>query len=134
MRRAALLLAVLAVVIGTVGIVSPDSVTTVRRLYFATPISLYAAGVVRVGMGLVLILAAPNSRGPRTLRALGAIVCLQGITATVFGVDRAQAILEWEAQHTMLLRAGAGIALVTGCFVAFAVSVWPPEEQKKVAR
>ena len=85
-------------------------------------------------MGLVVILAAPNSRGPRTLRALGAIVCLQGIAATVFGVDRAQAILEWEAQHTTLLRAGAGIALVTGCFVAFAVSVSPPEEQKKVAR
>jgi hypothetical protein len=109
-RSAALLFAVFTVIIGTEGIVSPDSLTTVRRLYFATPVGLYAAGALRVGMGLVLILAASSSRGPRTLRALGAIVCLQGIAAAVFGVDRAQVILEREAQHTALLRAGAAIA------------------------
>jgi hypothetical protein len=122
-RSAALLVALFTVVVGIVGLVSPDSVTTVRRLYFATPVGLYAAAAVRVGMGLVLILFAPASRAPKTLRALGAVMCAQGLAATLFGPDRARAILEWEAmQGTALLRVGAAVALATGGFVAFAVT------------
>ena len=64
MRIAALLLALFTILVGIVGLVSPDSVTTVRRLYFATPVGLYTAGAVRVAMGLVLILCAPISRAP----------------------------------------------------------------------
>jgi hypothetical protein len=37
MRIAALLVALFVVVVGIVGIVSPDSLTKVRRQYFATP-------------------------------------------------------------------------------------------------
>jgi len=133
MRIAALLVALFTIVVGMVGIVSPDSVMTLRRLYFATPGRFYAAGAVRVAMGLVLILAASSSRWPRTLRALGAVVCLQGLAATLFGLERARAILEWEAMHTALLRAGAVVALVTSGFVAFAVTKRPSEEQRKVA-
>jgi hypothetical protein len=122
MRIAAFLVALITIVVGIVGLISPDSVTTVRRLYFATPVRLYAAGAVRLAMGLVLILCAPASRAPRTLRALGAVVCMQGLAATLFGLDRARAILEWEAMHTALLRAGAAVALATGGFIAFAVT------------
>jgi hypothetical protein len=43
-RSSALLVAVFTIVVGMVGLISPDSVTTVRRLYFATPVGLYAAG------------------------------------------------------------------------------------------
>jgi hypothetical protein len=133
MRIAALLLAVFAMGVGIVGIVSPDSLTTVRRLYFATAPGLYAAGAVRLAMGLVLILAAPDSRVPKTLRVLGALVCLQGLAATLFGLDRGRAILEWEATHIALLRAGAVVALATSGFVAFAVSKPPSEVRRKVA-
>ena len=123
MRPAALLVAVFTIIVGIVGLIYPDSVTTVRRLYFATPVALYAAGAVRVGMGLVLILCAPASRAPKTLRALGAVMCLQALVATLLGPDRARAVLEWETlQGTALLRVGAAVALVTGCFLAFAVS------------
>ena len=133
MRIAALLIALFTIVVGAVGIVSPDSVTTVRRQYFATPVRLYAAGAVRVAMGLVLILAASSSRWPRTLRALGAVVCMQGLAAMLFGPERARAILEWETSHPALLRTGAVVALATGWFIAFAVTKRPPEEQRKIA-
>ena len=123
MRSAAFLVALFAIVVGTVGLVSPDSVMTVRRLYFSTPVGLYTAGAVRVAMGLVVILSAPASRAPKTLRALGAVMCMQGLAATLFGPDRARAILEWETmQGTALLRVGAAVALATGGFVAFAVT------------
>ena len=132
MRIAALLFALFTIVVSMVGIVSPDSVMTLRRLYY-TPTGLYVGGAVRVAMGLVLILAASSSRWPRTLRALGAVMCLQGLAANLLGLERARAILEWEAMHTALLRAGAVVALVTSGFIAFAVTKRPSEEQRKVA-
>lgn len=130
MRIAALLVALFTFVVGLVGIVSPDLGMTLRRLYYATPDRFYVAGAVRVAMGLVLILAALSSRWPRTLRALGVVVCLQGFAATLLGLERARAILEWESMHTALLRAGAVVALVTGGFIAFAVTKRPSEEQR----
>jgi hypothetical protein len=122
-RSAALLVALFSIVIGMVGLISPDRLTTVRRVYFATPVRLYAAGAIRVAMGLVVILCARGSRAPKTLRALGAVMCIQALVATALGPDRARAVLEWESvQRTALLRVGAAVALATGGFIAFAVS------------
>ncbi|SRR6266550_5630483 len=122
MRIAVLLVAVFTVVVGVLGIVSPHSVTAARRLYFATPAGLYTAAAVRVAMGLVVILFAQHSRTPKTLRALGAVMCMQALSATLLGPDRARAILEWETTHTALLRAGAVVAVAAGGFLVFAVA------------
>ena len=123
LRIAALLVALFTIAIGIGGLVSPDSGTEIRRLYFATPVRLYTAGAVRVAMGLVVILAAAASRAPKTLRALGAVMCMQGLVATLMGPDHARAILEWEAtQGTALLRVGAAVALAAGVFLAFALT------------
>ena len=128
MRSAALLVALLGGVVGIMGLVSPESGTAVRRLYFGTPVGLYAAAAVRVAMGLVVILSASASRAPKTLRVLGGVVCLQGLAATLFGPDRARAILEWESmQGAAVLRAGAAVAIAGWGFVAFAVTGHRPE-------
>ncbi len=123
MKSAALLVALFTIVVGIGGLISPDRVTTVRRLYFATPARLYTAGVVRVAMGLAVMLSAAASRAPKTLRALGAVMCMQGLAATLMGPDHARAIMEWETmQGTALLRLGAAVALAAGGFLAFAVT------------
>jgi len=134
MRIAALLLALFIIVVSMVGIVATDSAVTLRRLYFATPSRFYAVVAVRSAMGLGLILAASSSRWPRTLRALGAVVCLQGLSATLLGLDHARAIMEWEGmQGSALLRAGAAVALASGGLIVFAVTQGPSEEQRKTA-
>ncbi|HKV98450.1 MAG TPA: hypothetical protein VJN96_01440 [Vicinamibacterales bacterium] len=126
MRPAAWLAAVTAIAVGLVGLVSPESLTAVRRLYFATGVGLYAAGALRAAMGIVVILAAPASRAPNTLRAVGAVMCVQALSAMILGPDRARAVLEWEAiQRPALLRLGAAVSLATGAFVAYAVSRRP---------
>jgi hypothetical protein len=122
MRIAVMLVAFFTVVVGVLGIVSPESGTAIRRQYFAAPVGIYTAGVVRVAMGLVVILGATASRAPKTMRALGAVMCLQVLSAVLLGPDRARAVLEWEAMHTALLRVGAAGALVAGGFIAFAVT------------
>jgi sugar phosphate permease len=131
-RAATLLVALIIIIVGIAGLVSPDSVTTVRRLYFATPLGLYAAAAVRVAMGIAVILCASVSRAPKTLRALGAVVCLQGLAATLLGPERARTILEWESiQGPAILRAGAAVALATGGFLAFAVTSHGPKNGAK---
>ncbi|MEN3337449.1 MAG: hypothetical protein V7647_1125 [Acidobacteriota bacterium] len=123
MKTAALLVALFTIVIGIGGLISPESGTAIRRLYFATPVRLYTAGAVRVAMGLVVILAAAASRAPKSLRVLGAVMCMQGLAATLMGPDHARAVLEWETtQGTALLRVGAAVALAAGVFMTFAVT------------
>ena len=123
MKLAALLVALFTIVVGIMGLVSPEGGTAIRRLYFATPVLLYTAAAFRVAMGLVVFLYAPASRAPNTLRALGAVMCMQGLTAALLGPDRARSVLEWEAmQGTALLRVGAAVALAAGGFMAFAVT------------
>ena len=121
MRRAALLVALFTVAVGVVGLLSPASVTAARRLYFATPTALYTAAAVRVAMGLVVILGATASRAPKTLRLLGALMCLQGLSAALPGPQHAQTVLDWETMRPALLRAGATVALASGVFMVFAL-------------
>jgi len=132
MRIAALLVALSTIVIGIGGLISPESGTEIRRLYFATPVRLYTAAAFRVAMGLVVILSATASRAPRTLRALGALMCMQGLSATLLGPEHARTVLEWEAgQGPALLRAGAAVALAAGGFMAFAVTGQRPKSGAK---
>lgn len=128
-----MLVALATIAAGVVGIAYPDSLTALRRSYFATPGRLYAAGALRLAMGLAVILAAPLARWPRMLRVFGALMCLQALSATVMGAERARVILEWETTHTALLRAGAIVALVTGGLIAFAVTKRSSATQMEVA-
>ena len=123
MKSAALLVAVFTIIVGLGGLIAPDVGTEIRRLYVATPVRLYTAAAVRVLMGLVVILSAAVSRAPRTLRAIGAVMCMQGLAATLLGPVHARAIMEWETmQGTAILRVGAAVALAAGCFLTFALS------------
>ena len=126
MRFGVWLVALFTIGVGVLGVVSPDTGTAIRRQYFAAPGGIYAAGAVRLAMGLVVILGASRSRAPKTLRVLGTLMCLQGLNAIVLGPDRARAVLEWEAVHTVLLRLGAAVALVVGGFMAFAATPKAP--------
>jgi hypothetical protein len=119
---AALLVALFTVGIGVAGLVSPDRVTAARRQYFATPTGLYTAAAVRLAMGLMVILGATASRAPKTLRLLGALMCMQGLSATILGPEHARTVLEWETMRPALLRAGAIVALASGVFMVFALT------------
>jgi len=121
MRPLALLVAVFIICVGVTGIFMPESLLSIRQ-YVVTPKGLYAVGALRVGIGLVLMMVARVSRLPKTLRTLGAIVFVAGLATPIFGVDRARAVLDWQAtQGTALIRIGAVLAVLAGAFVAFAV-------------
>ena len=122
MRMTARLIALVAIGAGLVGMLSPDRLVMIGQ-YVVTPLGLYVIAAVRVAVGIVLILAAPVSRVPRTLRAIGAVVFVAGLATPLFGVERTRAILDWEStQPTVLIRLVAGFVVVAAGFVAFAVT------------
>jgi len=139
MRIVVLFVAVLLVAVGVAGIIAPDSLTELRRTYMVTPRGLYAIGTVRMAIGLLVIRSASSSRTPKTLRAIGVLVCLQGLIQGVggqfVGLDRTRAILEWEAVHTGLLRIGAdGPRHWRFCRVHRDTSPWPIRFRPRVVR
>jgi hypothetical protein len=114
MRYLALLVPFFIMCVGVTGIFMPDILMAVGR-YVVTPNGLYAVAALRVGIGLVLMFVARISRAPRTLRTLGAVVLVGGLATPFFGVDRARAVLDWEAtQGTMLIRIGTLLAVLPG--------------------
>ncbi len=123
MRIVVLSIALGIIVMGVVGVVAPDPMMALRREYIGTV--PYVVGAIRVAFGLLLILVAPASRMPKTIRVLGVLVCAQGLTQIVgmpfVGLERARTILEWEAMHPALLRVGSLVALAAGGFIAYAV-------------
>ena len=122
MRLAGLLIALFVVVVGVVGILTPETLIGVGR-NILTPRGMYAIAALRIGLGLVLTLAARGSRAPKTLRAIGLVVVIAGIATPIIGADRSRALLEWEvAQGTVPIRIGAAVALPLAGWLAFVLS------------
>jgi len=68
----------------------------------------------------VLVLIAPASRTPRTVRVLGLIVIIAGLTTPWFGVARARAVLNWlESAGPLLMRLDAVVGMALGGFLVY---------------
>ena len=118
MRYLALAVAGAIVVLGVAGVLIPDIVIATGR-HLVSPFGLYAAAAFRLGVGLVLILAARESRAPGILRAIGAVVLVGSVATPFFGVEAARVRLDWEAAHVGFLRVeGAAFVCLGGLIVS----------------
>ena len=107
--------------IGFAGVIFPEMLLIVGR-HLVTPAGLYIVAAFRIGIGLVLILAASASRLPKALRLLGAIMVIGGLLTPLMGADRSRAMLDWcAAQGPFLTRMLAGLGIAVGAFIMFAV-------------
>ena len=128
MRLPALVIGVLVLLVGAIGVAAPDVFLSVGRSVI-TPGGLYAIAALRIALGLVFLLAAPASRAPRTLRVLGVLVIIAGLTTPWFGVARSLAVLDWWASvGPSLRRLEAGVAVALGGLLVY---VFRPPTQAK---
>ena len=98
-----------------------------------TPAGLYAIAALRIAIGLVLALAAPASLAPRTLRVLGLLVIVAGLSTPWFGVARARAVVNWLANTgPWLMRLFALIGMALGGLLIYAFRTPTPRHQKAV--
>ena len=121
MRHAALVLSLLVAALAAVGVVSPKRLLDIARR-FVSPAGLYAAGALRVALGLALFLAAPESRAPGMVRFLGIFILVAGLSTPLFGVERSRQVLVWwSARRPILMRVWAGVGVAFGLLLAYAV-------------
>ena len=123
MKTLAFVIGLLIGAVGVVGIIAPSGLVWIAE-HSVTSGAFYVIATVRVAFGFVLISVASVSRAPKTLRVLGYIILILGITTALTGlvaIDRAHTIIEW------WLRQGSGIVRLTGIpvlalggFVAYA--------------
>ena len=110
------------VVIGLLGLVSPDALLSFVRRWQTWP-GVWAAAAVRVGFGAALWLAAPASRTPVTLQILGVMALVSGAALPLLGVSGFSVIVVWWSRRSAAFkRVWAGVAGAVGGFVVWSVS------------
>jgi len=121
MRSAALVVGFVFIAAGLVGVVAPGVLMTVGR-DAVTPIGLYVVAAGRIVIGLVLMGASSASRMPRTLRVLGIVALVAGLTTPFLGVERARAIMDWWlSPGPVVVRLSSLFAVAVGGFIIYAV-------------
>jgi hypothetical protein len=119
MRLLGLVLGALVILAGAISFAAPDLRLSLEGSMM-TPAGLYAIAAFRIAIGLVFMLAAPASRAPRTVRVLGLIVIVAGLTTPWFGVARALAVVNWLASAGPLwMRLDAGVGMALGSFLIY---------------
>ena len=120
MRPLALLIGAVITAQGILGLVMPTLFVGIVR-YFQTPPIVYAAAVLRVAIGVVLILAAPDSRAALLLRILGGLIVLGGLLTPTLGMAGARVVLEsWATGGPAIVRLWAAAAAAIGGVVLYA--------------
>jgi hypothetical protein len=108
---------------GAVGILAPSAPLWIAQ-HFVNSGAFYVIAAVRVAFGLALISVASASRAPKTLRVLGCLILIAGITTALTGLvamERARAIIEWWLQQgSDVVRLTGVLILALGGFVACA--------------
>ena len=122
MKILAFAIAVLMIAMGLSGIVWPEGLLKVGHYSF-THLGLYIVAILRVTIGLVLFLAAPASRAPKTLRVIGVIVCIAGVATALLTIEWAQMLMDWWMTHGLgFIRVAAIVVLAIGSFIAYATA------------
>ena len=123
MKTLAFVFGLCIVTVGAIGILVPSFLVWIAQ-HFVTSGAFFVLAAVRVAFGLVLISVASVSRAPRTLRVLGYLIVIAGITTALTGLvamDRARAIVEWWLQQgSGVVRLTGVVVLAGGGFVAYA--------------
>jgi hypothetical protein len=119
----AFVVALLILGVGAVGILVPSGLIWIAQ-HSVTSGAFYVIAMVRIAFGIVLISVASVSRAPKTVRVLGYLILIAGITTALTGlvaIERARAIIEWWLQHgSGVVRLTGVLVLALGGFVAYA--------------
>ena len=110
---------VLAVLIGIVGIASPQRLAgTIGG--WDSPARFWFAIGIRVLFGIVLIRAAPVCRLPIVVSALGIVAIVAALGIGIAGRARLDALIGWWIQRPTLLRLSAIVAIGFGVLLVYA--------------
>jgi hypothetical protein len=112
-------------VIGTGGWVAiqPSGLVDLANVVLR-PERLWIVIGLRLTIGALMWVSAATSRTPRTLKALGALMILSGLSIPLVGLEGVRAIVEWGGGlEPIALRLVGLITIGFGAFIVW--SLWP---------
>ncbi len=122
MKVLAIAIGLLLAAVGLVGIVAPSFIVDVGRSLLI-PIALYIVAAFRIGVGVVLLLVAADSRLPTALRIFGIVIILVGVFTLFLGIEHSRTILDWWSnQGPLFTRFCLAAPLVMGLVIIYALT------------
>lgn len=125
MRYAALLFAMVIVVMGLFGLAAPEAFIKAIE-FFQVGRRVYAVAAIRLVVGAVIYLAAPDARWPRAVRVLGVLLLVLGVLTPIAGGPLPSVEFGWWAMD--FIRPWALSTIVLGLFIVAAVV--PPRQHE----
>ena len=107
--------------IGLVSLVTPRHIVRLTKS-LKTPFGLYLSAGLRVLLGVSLWFAAPTSRTPDVLQALGAVFVVTGLLRAILGPKVIRKMLDWWVSRPGLVRAWGCLAMAFGLLIIYWVS------------
>lgn len=109
--------------LGVSGVVRPRALIRFVETTWQSPIGFRTAIALRLALGVVLILAAPECRFPRAIRFLGVFSLVAGVATAAIGPERLRSFVRWWAGlPTGFVRGWSLVAVAFGLFLAYAAS------------
>ena len=81
---------------------------------------LYGAAAVRLVFGTLLIVAAPETRMPAVVQALGVLTIATAVAVPLVGLARLHAFVRWTLERPpLVLRLGSLVGAALGAFLIY---------------
>jgi uncharacterized protein YhfF len=117
----AICVGVLMASLGVLGAYVPEVFVAVVS-FFQPPPMIYLAALIRVGIGVILWLAARESKTPLFFRLFGAFIVAGGVLTPVIGARIGRTILDlWSSYGHAMVRTWGLVAAMLGVFIIASV-------------
>ena len=113
------ILGVLIVLIGTMGLLNPQSLMSLVE-HWQGPKRFWFAILVRLVLGVTLLLVAPACRAPLLVRIIGVISIVAALGILILGRPRLDSLIKWWLMRPRLLRVSAIFAVAFGALLVYA--------------
>jgi len=107
--------------VAVVVIVNPAYISRVLRKHQQRPALRWAAVIVRLLVGVLLLSLADLSRFPLAIKSIAWISILAAVFLLLSGQDKFQQLVLWALnRENLFMRAGGVVGMVLGVFVVYA--------------
>ena len=108
---------VLITILGLVFLIYPDWMKKVLA-FWKEGKRIYGGGVIRLTVGVILIISAPQAAQPFTAAVLGMLIVLSGAVLYVMSLDEVKKeITFWQSQPVLVLRVMAVFIVLLGVLI-----------------
>ncbi len=109
------IIGLLIFLIGLAVLISPTTLRWLRHRHFLKKEWLYAATALRIVIGVLFIIAVPDTRAPTFILVLGIIFIIAGVAIPLSGTERIEQMAEWWLKRSdAILRLWAIVSVILG--------------------